>query len=46
MVWIKREGKQIEPSILKAYTKTHLSIGIVCTWEIGKMLCHAILNSI
>ena len=45
MAWIKRDGKQIEPLVLRAYRNMHLSKGIVCTWEIGKILWHAILNN-
>ena len=35
IVIIKREGKQIGASVMRAYKKTHLSIEIVCMCEMG-----------
>ena len=42
---IKRVGKLIEASVMRAYKNAHLSIGMVCTWEIGQMLWQEILKN-
>ena len=34
---IKRVGKLIGASVMRAYKNAHLSMGIVCKWEIGQM---------
>ena len=39
---VKRVGKLIEASITRAYKNAHLSIGIVCKWEIGQREWQAI----
>ena len=44
IVWMKRERKHMGPPVMKVYRKMHLSIGMVCAWEIWKMLWQAILN--
>ena len=35
--WMKRVGKLIGASVTRAYKNAHLSIGMVCKWEMGQM---------
>ena len=43
--WMKKVGKLIEVSMMRAYKNAHLSIGMVCTWEIGQKLWQEILKN-
>ena len=45
VIWMKRKGKHMEPPVMRAFRKMHPYIGMVCTWETGKMLWQAILNN-